>query len=210
MNTRTVLISSALVTLALLLLGVTLAKADDWDGRLFVQGQDGPTWYQSDANSNHKAWAQALEVGWEFDNVPLTLIGSYLQSEMQDGGWAQDVRNLTPPQHLSYDYEYATYSFFAMPTIKFGNFTFAAGPGIGLLRDYLDLRVDDGRSQDAHSFQDNYSLRADLHYAVTDNLAVGFTYRHDYFEVQLPDRDTSDYEVNQDRVYYLADVRWTF
>lgn len=199
-----------ILSLIVLTFVIHTAQAADWDGNWFIQGQVGPTWYQSDANSNHKAWAQSGEVGYEFANIPLTLIGGYLQSENQDGGWAQDVRNLPQPQHLKYDYEFKAYTFWAMPTIKFSNFTFAAGPGVGLIHDRLKLQNKDGTGADQTSWQDNYSLRADIMYNFTDHLSAGFTYRHDYFEVQLNDRDVSDYEVNQDRVFYLGTVRWTF
>jgi len=176
---------------------------------MFVQGLAGPTWYQSDHNSNHQAFAQAVELGYKSDR-PISIVASYLQSEMSDGGASQDVRNLPTYNHLNYDFEYKSLTLFVMPRFDFGNWTLAAGPGIGAQYSKLDLVMDDGRADSSNYWQDIYCLRADLLYAVTDHLSIGFTYRHDYFEVQLDDRDVSDYEVNQDRVYYMGNVRWSF
>lgn len=194
--------SVIVATLSLALSGPALA------GDNFVQGLWGPTWYQSDSNSNHHAFAQGLEFGRKYD-APINVVVGYLQSENSDSGYSQDSRNLDK-MDLKYDFDYKAFTIWAMPRADFGRFSFSAGPGIGAVYSELDVNMQDGRSDSSAGWQDNYSLRADLHYSVTDSLALGFTYRHDYFEVQLDDRDVSDYEVNQDRVYYLANVRWTF
>lgn len=186
-----------------------VAACDCQAGDTFIQGFAGPTYYQSDHNSNHYAFAQGLEVGHNYDQ-PISVVVSYLQSENSDGGVSQDVRNRQEYNHLDYDFEYKSISIFAMPRFDFGNFTLAAGPGIGAQYSKLDLTMSDGRSDTNNYWQDIYSLRADLTYRFTDHLAAGFTYRHDYFEVELADRNVSDYETNQDRVYYLANLRYTF
>lgn len=178
-------------------------------GENFLQGIWGPTWYQSDSNSNHHAYAQGLEFGHSYD-MNLDVVVGYLQSENSDGGVSQDSRNIQEYQHLDYDFDYKAFTVWVMPRAEFGRFTFSAGPGYGAVYSTLDLTMEDGRAANDSSWQDNLSLRADLNYSVTDHFAVGAQYRHDYFEVQLNDRDVSDYEVNQDRVYYMVNARYTF
>lgn len=195
---RSVLVGILLFTLS----NIALA------GDNFIQGLWGPTWYQSDPNSNHFDFAQGLEFGHEYD-APINIVVGYLQSDNQDSGVSQDVNN-GPYQQLEYDFEYKAFTVWVMPRANFGRFSFSAGPGYGTVYSKLDLTMEDGRQDSSTYWQDNLSLRADLHYLVTDNLGLGFTYRHDYFEVQLDDRDVSNYEVNQDRVYYMANVRWIF
>ena len=189
---------------SLLALTVTTATA----GETFVQGLVGPTWYQSDSNSNHHAYAQSLEVGHSTD-LPLDIVLSYAQSENSDGGVSQDVNN-GPYQHLNFDFEYKTVVLYVMPRVDYGRVSFSAGPGYGTVYSTMDVIMDDGRSDSYSGWQDNLSLRADLNVDVTDSLSVGLSYRHDYFEAALGDREVSDYEVNQDRVYYMGAVRWTF
>lgn len=201
-------------TLALSIAGSLLASAVAAGaaeaGDTFVQGMVGPTWYQSDSNSNHHAYARGLEVGHSFD-MPIDIVLSYLQSENSDGGVSQDVRNVTNEyQHLNFDFDYKTVVLYVMPRADFGRVSFSAGPGYGTVYSTMDVIMEDGESDSYTGWQDNLSLRADLNVTVTDHLSVGFTYRHDYFEAALGDREVSDYEANQDRVYYLANARWTF
>lgn len=177
-------------------------------GDVFVKGSLGPTWYQSDSNSNHHAYAQSGEVGYKFD-APINIVANYLQSENNDGGVSQNVNN-GPYEHLSYDFDYKTAVVYVMPRADFGRLSLSAGPGYGTVYSKMDLRMDNGQEDSSTYWQDNVSLRADLDYRVTDSLAFGLTYRHDYFEVQLDDREVSDYEANQDRVYYMGSVSWTF
>ena len=177
-------------------------------GETFVQGMWGPTWYQSDSNSNHHAFAQGAEVGHSLD-LPLDIVLSYMQSENSDGGVSQDVNN-GPYQHLNFDFEYKTVVLYVMPRVDFGRVSFSAGPGYGTVYSTMDVVMEDGRSDSYTGWQDNLSLRADLNVDVTDHLSVGISYRHDYFEAALGDREVSDYEVNQDRVYYLIGGRYTF
>jgi hypothetical protein len=177
-------------------------------GEYFVKGLLGPTWYQSDSNSNHHAYAQSGEVGYRF-TAPINIVANYLQSENQDGGVSQNVDN-GPYEHLSYDFDYKTAVVYVMPRFDYGRLSFSAGPGYGTAYSTLDLNMDNGESESSTYWQDNVSLRADLDFKVTKSFAVGATYRHDYFEVQLDDRQVSDYEVNQDRVYYMVSGSWTF
>lgn len=217
-----------IATLATMLMASPVLAEDN-----FVQGIWGPTWFQSDSNSNHYAFAEGLEFGHKYKS-PINVVVGYLQSENSDEGvsesqvpgvssnsdeqvYLQSAQQVEGGrginyglQTLSYDFEFKAFTIWAMPRVDFGRFSFSAGPGIGAVYSKLDITLADGRQASNNYWQDNYSLRADLHYAVTDNLGVGFTYRHDYFEVELNDRKVSDYEVNQDRVYYLANVRWTF
>lgn len=177
-------------------------------GETFIKGLWGPTWYQSDSNSNHHAYSQSAEVGHRYD-LPINLVVNYLQSENSDGGVSQNVNN-GPYEHLSYDFDYKTVVLYAMPRFDYGRLSFSAGPGYGVVYSTTDLRMDNGATDSSSGFQDNVSLRADLDFKVTKNFTVGASYRHDYFEVQLDDREVSDYEVNQDRVYYQVTAGWTF
>jgi len=187
-----------------------LAASSAHAGDTFVKGLWGPTWYQSDSNSNHHAYSQSAEVGYRFD-MPLNIVANYLQSENSDGGVSQDVHNIQNAyEHMSYDYSYKTVVVYVMPRADFGRFSLSAGPGYGTVYDELEVNLDNGKSDSAKRWQDNVSLRADLDYSVTDKLTVGASYRHDYFEVQLDDREVSDYEVNQDRVYYQLSLGYTF
>lgn len=186
--------------------GLTAATAEA--GETFVKGLWGPTWYQSDSNSNHHAYAQSGEVGYRFD-MPLNIVANYLQSENSDGGVSQNVDN-GPYEHLSFDFDYKTVVVYVMPRADFGRLSLSAGPGYGAVYSTMDVRMDSGEEASSTYWQDNLSLRADLDYRVTDSLSVGLTYRHDYFEAQLDDREVSDYEANQDRVYYMGSVSWTF
>lgn len=199
--------TGAFIALGFILASTTnMATAGDY----FIKGSVGPTWYQSDSNSNHHAYAQSGEVGYKFD-APINVVANYLQSENQDGGVAQDVRNIQNQyDHMSYDFEYQTAVVYIMPRFDYGRLSFSAGPGYGTAYSTLDLTKDDGTSASSTYWQDNVSLRADLDFKVTKSFAVGATYRHDYFEVQLDDREVSDYEVNQDRVYYMVSGSWTF
>ena len=187
-----------------ILLFTSPSRADWW-----VQGQVGPTWYQSDHNSNHYAYAQSIEIGHDFKWLPLSVVTGYAQSENNDHGMSQKT-GTEEYQHVNYDFDYRAFTVWLMPRIRYGNFVLSAGPGVGGVYSTLDLTTEHGENDSSSGWQDNVSLRADLHYHFNQNFAVGFTYRHDYFEVQLEDRDVSDYEVNQDRVYYLANFKFTF
>ena len=179
------------------------------EGEYFVQTQYGPSWYQTDHNSNHMSWSFGLEAGYRFEKNINVVLGYLYNNKDASKGVSQRTGDESY-QLIDYDSDYHALTIWVMPRVDWGRVSLSAGPGIGQLYDSIDVRVPStGETSSRSGFEMNWSLRADIHYSFTDNLSLGFTWRQDYFEVDM-NRDVADYEANQDRVYYLGTVSYSF
>lgn len=174
----------------------------------FVNATYGLTWYQYDYNSNHGDKAWGFDVGKRLKNGNLLL--GYLNTDSTYRAVSAAANTPNTLQWNEIDHSLQTIMLWYMPRAEWGNLEVSAGPGLGLIYDTVSLITEAGvRSERKNDFALNVGLRADIRYFISERVSLGFSYQHHYFEVDI-NRAVSDYEVNQDRVFYLGYVSVLF
>jgi hypothetical protein len=174
----------------------------------FIQPSAGAVWVQSDYNSNHHFAAFSVDDGYVSQERTFAILAGYTYSDVDDTATAEAA---STDARLSITYEHTMHAFttWLMPRVEFGKWTLLARPGAGLVYDTMKVNSWKFGDTERSGFELNLSLRADLLYRFSDQLEVGLIYRQDYFEVDT-NREVSDYEVNQDRAYYMLTARYQF